>query len=514
MLAARARKRPGAVAIIADDGVFTRADLDGLADRAAAAFQRDGLRPGDRVAFCAGNSGLYAAVMLGALKAGLALCPLATGWPAEAVGRMLDDCDAAVLFADEMGACSLPPGGRRLVRLAGQGGGPPLDAWLAPEGARPTPTSIDPHAAFNIAYSSGTTARPKGIVQSQILRWRQTRLVSSWGPEAVVMAATPFWANATLSGPSFPALAQGLTLVIMGKFDAGRFLELVQRHRVTHTVLVPVQLQQILAHPGFEQADISSLLSTLITGAPFSEPLKRQAIARWPGSVREIYTLSEGGAGTSLDLSSRSDKLHTVGRPNPGVEIRLIDDRGGEVPVGAVGEIVGRSPFMMTGYHNAPSQTAAAEWRDDAGRPYIRTGDLGRFDEEGFLAIMGRKKDMIISGGVNVYPSDIEQVMAANPEVAEAAVVGAPSLRWGETPVAFVVPSTGAAASPDPDLLRIRLLDWTNARVAKTQRLMGLRLVDDLPRNALGKVLKRDLRQQCASFAGSAREPERPALPL
>ncbi len=121
---------------------------------------------------------------------------------------------------------------------------------------------------------------------------------------------------------------------------------------------------------------------------------------------------------------------------------------------------------------------------------------------------------MIISGGVNVYPSDIEQVMAANPEVAEAAVVGAPSLRWGETPVAFVVPSTGAAASPDPDLLRIRLLDWTNARVAKTQRLMGLRLVDDLPRNALGKVLKRDLRQQCASFAGSAREPERPALPL
>ena len=493
-IAGRAAATPNALAIIGEDVVLDFGALDALAERAASAFQRDGLLPGQRIGFCAANSAVHAAVMLGALKAGLVLCPLAVGWPAQATRRMLEDCGAALLFVDAAGA-ERAPSRPRCVCLDDCAGGEPLSAWLAAPGASRRPAPIDAQAPFNIAYSSGTTGRPKGIVQSHAIRWRQLQQVRSWGPGAVVMVATPFWANATLSGPLFPALAQGATLVVSRKFDTARFIEFAERHRATHTVLVPVQLRQLLEHPGLDRHDLSSLRLTLVTGAPFPVPLKRRALARWPGALVELYALSEGGAGARLDLSARPDKLHTVGRPIPGADIRLIDDSGREVSQGEVGEIVGCSPVMMTGYHNAPEQTAAAEWRDSSGARFIRTGDLGRFDDEGFLSIVGRKKDMIISGGVNVYPSDIEQVLTENPAVAEAAVVGAPSERWGETPVAFVVASGKAGEGFGP-----QLLDWTNARVAKTQRLRAVRVVKALPRNAMGKVLKRDLRRRCVGF--------------
>jgi acyl-CoA synthetase (AMP-forming)/AMP-acid ligase II len=189
-----------------------------------------------------------------------------------------------------------------------------------------------------------------------------------------------------------------------------------------------------------------------------------------------------------LPLHLHPDKLHTVGRPQPGHEIRLIDDVGREIPVGEIGEVVGRSPMMMTGYYRLPEQTRAVEWFDGSGRRFIRTGDVGRLDHDGFLELLDRKKDVVISGGANIYPSDLEEVLGAHPAVAELAVVGVPSPRWGETPVAFVVlaPSTQATAT--------ELLSWANARLGSMQRLSAVELVDALPRSAIGKVLKRDLR--------------------
>jgi long-chain acyl-CoA synthetase len=174
--------------------------------------------------------------------------------------------------------------------------------------------------------------------------------------------------------------------------------------------------------------------------------------------------------------------------PAPGHDIRLIDEEGHEVPVGQTGEVVGHSGAMMTGYFNQPEKTAEAEWFDASGKRFIRTGDLGRFDEDGFLTLLDRKKDMIISGGFNVYPSDLEAVLREHPGVAEAAVVGVPSEAWGETPVAFVV------ARPDAALIASEVQAWVNSRVGKTQRLAAVELVETLPRSPIGKVLKRELR--------------------
>jgi len=182
-----------------------------------------------------------------------------------------------------------------------------------------------------------------------------------------------------------------------------------------------------------------------------------------------------------------------VGQPAQSSDIRLIDDDGRVVGLpghGATeaGEVVGHSGSMMTGYHGRPEKTREAEWFDDTGKRFIRTGDIGRFDADGFLILFDRKKDMIISGGFNIYPSDMEAVVRAHPDVTDVAVVGVPSVQWGETPVAFVVRKPGAALEPGA------LMDWVNAKVGKTQRLSSLHWIEELPRSAIGKVLKRELR--------------------
>jgi acyl-CoA synthetase (AMP-forming)/AMP-acid ligase II len=183
------------------------------------------------------------------------------------------------------------------------------------------------------------------------------------------------------------------------------------------------------------------------------------------------------------------DKLHTVGRPAPGHDVRLIDDAGKEVPQGEAGEVVGRSPAaMMLGYHNQPGKTSEAEWYDAQGNRFIRTGDIGRFDKDGFLTLFDRKKDMIISGGFNIYPSDLEAVLTADPGVIEAAVVGVPHPDWGETPAGFVVLRAGADKGD--------VLNAANGKLGRTPRLSVLHVVDQLPRSPIGKVLKRELRDR------------------
>jgi long-chain acyl-CoA synthetase len=311
--------------------------------------------------------------------------------------------------------------------------------------------------------------------------------VYGYGPESVTVVSTPLYSNTTLVS-FLPALAMGGEVVLMAKFDAAAFLDLSERHRATHAMLVPVQYQRIMALPDFDRRDLSSFRFKFSTSAPFSAALKADILRRWPGALIEYYGMTEGGGTCILEAHLHPDKLHTVGPPAPEHDIRLIDEQGRELPAGESGEIVGRSASMMTGYYRQPDKTAEAEWYDAQGNRFIRTGDIGRFDEDGFLVLMDRRKDMIISGGFNVYPSDLEAVLREHPSVAEAAVVGVPSERWGETPVAFVVARAGVALDAGA------LLAWANARLGRTQRIAALERVDELPRSAIGKVLKRELR--------------------
>ena len=500
LVAGHARARPRSPALTTGDETLDYAAFDALADRVAAALQRDGASPRGTVAVCAASSNAYLAVFLGALRAGLAAAPLAPGSTPAQLAEMVSDCGASHLFLDAGVAHALQgqtlPGAVRRVRLDGGGseglgeGEVAFDRWLAPPGSRPVRVAIAADDPFNIIYSSGTTGTPKGIVQPHGMRWAQVRRAESggYGPDSVTLIATPLYSNTTLV-VVVPTLARGGHVVLMPKFDAAAYLALAERRRATHTMLVPVQYRRLMDCPDFDRHDLRSFRFKACTSAPFPAELKAEVLRRWPGGLTEYYGMTEGGGSCILPCHLHPHKLHSVGPPAEGHDIRLIDEEGLELPPGSVGEIVGRSMVMMTGYHRRPESTREAEWFDAEGRRFIRTGDIGRFDDDGFLILMDRRKDMIISGGFNVYPSDLESELRRHPAVADCAVVGVPSAQWGETPVAFVVRRDGATDSAEA------LRDWLNGRVGKTQRLAGLRLVDELPRSAIGKVLKRELRQ-------------------
>ena len=492
-IGAHARARPDHPALIQDGRTMSYAELDATMDRVVAALQRDRFEPQDTVAVCASSSIEYVEAFCGALRAGVVVAPLAPSSTADSLAAMIADCGAKILFLDRVVAAQLAPVmdkiAARAVTLDGSESGTPFAEWIEAEGAAPKPVSIDPQWAFNIIYSSGTTGTPKGIVQPQIMR---TPLAPpdapfGYGPDAVSIISTGLYSNTTLVS-LFPSLGGGATVVLMAKFDARGFLELCQKHRVTHAMLVPVQYQRVMAVPDFDDFDLSAFQMKFCTSAPFAAALKADVLKRWPGGLTEYYGMTEGGGGTVLFAHETPDKLHTVGKPWPWIDVRLIDEEGREVGPGEVGEIVGASQAMMKGYHNQPGKTSEATWYDKDGRRFIRNGDVGRFDEDGFLVLMDRKKDMIISGGFNIYPSDLEARLKEHDTVADAAVVGVESKDWGETPVAFVVAKRGERI--DPDALRL----WANQHLGKTQRISDIRVLDELPRSHIGKVLKRELR--------------------
>ena len=486
-----AQRQPQRPALRDDQLELSYAELDALMDRVAAALQRDGVLPGESIAICAHSSVHYAALFLGALRAGVVVAPLAPSASRESLASMLHDAGAQWLFLDSAAQDLVPQDmtAPRCVRLDGASAGMRFENWLAAEGVQPQPVDLAPEAPFNIIYSSGTTGTPKGIVQSHGMRWAHVQRGSAYGysPEGRTLLATPLYSNTTLV-VFFPTLGFGGCVQLMPKFDAARYLRLAEQHRATHTMLVPVQYQRIMALPAFGAHDLSAFQFKFCTSAPFSAALKADVLARWPGGLVEFYGMTEGGGTCVLVAHERPDKLHTVGQPAATSDMRLIDEAGCELPLGAIGEVVGHSPSMMTGYHRQPDLTREAEWFDAAGKRFIRTGDVGRFDAEGFLTLLDRRKDMIISGGFNIYPSDLEAELRQHPAVEDAAVTGVPSEQWGETPVAFVRLRPGAQGEAS------QIMVWYNARAGKTQRLAALHLIDELPRSAIGKVLKRELR--------------------
>lgn len=500
LLAAHAATQPDAVAVRIDDRTLDWRSLDAHVRAVAASLVRSGIVPGDRVALLGTPSIAYVECLFGAIAARACVVPLPVSASVETLQALLADCEARLLFVDpDAGDAALALAARlaagtdlRLVAF-GPGGSDGADypAWRAGDGNATAPTTPGhPDDPFNIIYSSGTTGVPKGIVHLHGMRHGQAARKGFFSAQARTLLSTPMYSNTTLM-PLLGTLAHGGSCVLMRKFDAGRWLALAAAERATHTMLVPVQYRRLLAHADFDHTDLATLVLSQCTGAPMDVALKQEILRRWPGRFLEVYGLTEGGVSCFLDARAHPDKLATVGRPGHGADVFLIDAAGRRLPadrIGESGEVVGRSPYMMAGYHRRPDATAEIRWHDEHGTVYHRSGDIGRFDADGFLTLLDRIKDVIISGGHNVYAADLEAVLARHEDVLDAVVIGVPSAEWGETPLALVVLRAGARVDA------AALCAWVNVQVGRTQRLCGVELRAELPRSALGKLSKKELR--------------------
>ncbi len=471
---------------------------DGTA-RIANACIDAGLEKGDRVVVLMKNSYEMAEAMFGVIRAGLVAVPLNVSITDAAIAGMIRNSGArAVIASDEhIGRVeSLRDDvaeaiGERFIGLDAQVGGGWIDYAAFRDAASAELPAIDigPDDECNIIYSSGTTGLPKGIVHDHACR-------EAWGSDMAVALRYHSGARTLVNLGLFSNISwvamlatffAGGTLVIERRFTPETCLATIERERVTHTAMVPLQYQRLVESPALGEFDLSSLDAYMCCGSPLAPSIKRAIMERMPGEFIELYGLTEGLV-TILSPEDMADKIDSVGRPCPGQDIVILDNDDNVLPAGKAGEIVGHCRFLMAGYHGNDEANAEATWEHPSGRRWLRTGDIGRFDEDGFLYLVDRKKDMIISGGQNIYPADIEAVMVEHPAVSEIAVIGVASSRWGETPLAVVVRSPSAGIDAD------ELTAWANARLGKQQRIVATEFVDELPRNPNGKILKRELR--------------------
>jgi acyl-CoA synthetase (AMP-forming)/AMP-acid ligase II len=499
IIALHGRWRAGRPAVVCDGRQETWAELVGTLNRFAKALHAHGIARGDRVAVLMGNGLPMVHALFGAMNAGAASVPLNLSVSDSALLGMLRDAGVRAVVATpdqraRIDALRGSLGGQVTLYLLDGPGAPGWTGWqefLGGRGDGPPQVRIEDDDLLNIIYSSGTTGVPKGIAHTHRGRrdWAYDLAIAlRYHGGARTLATIGLYSNISWVAMLCTFLVGG-TLFVQRSFDAGEFLEVVQRQRITHTAMVPVQFQRVVERLGEGDWDVSTMQAMMSCGSPMHPELRQALFRHFPNGVIELYGLTEGVI-TTLDPEDAPGRWTSVGRPLQGTDIRLIDDAGREIPVGAAGELVSRGRITMPGYHNRPDATREATWTDENGRRWLRTGDIGRLDDAGFLYIVDRKKDMILSGGQNIYPADIEAVMLGHPDVAEIAVIAVPSEKWGETPLAIVVPRGGV--QPDPAALTA----WTNERVGRQQRISGVVLRDSLPRNPNGKILKRELRRE------------------
>jgi long-chain acyl-CoA synthetase len=441
-------------------------EFDRRTARLAAAFQRRGVGRGDRIATVLPNGTAIYETYWAAARIGAATVPLSTLLRADALNTLIADAGPALVLAD-----------------AGE-----LEDWIAaePPDAAPVEPEMGADDLFNIMYSSGTTGTPKGIALTYGIRAGYcTLFASTWRmtPESVVLHAGSMVFNGAFV-TMMPAMYLGATFVLLRQFDPELLMRTIEGERVTHIMMVPSQIVALLNAPGFDPRRLASLQMLGSVGAPLHREHRDRLIDSLPGRGYELYGLTEGFI-TILDRDDFSRKRDAVGVPLVFSDMRIVAENGVDPAPGQVGEIVGRSPLLTPGYYGRPDLTAQAIVDG-----WLFTGDLGFVDDEGFLHLVDRQKDMIISGAVNVYPRDIEEVIVSHPAVKEAAVFGVPHDRWGEVPMAAVILRDGGAATAES------LTDWINERVgAKYQRVSAVTIVDDFPRSTAGKTLKRVLRE-------------------
>jgi acyl-CoA synthetase (AMP-forming)/AMP-acid ligase II len=497
LLTRHARYRPDHLAFTFGDERLSYRTMNARVNALANAVLGRGLAKGDKFATLLPNCQELMLLYWVAAKTGLVIVPLSPLLQEAGLKSLLRDSDSVMIFADPAFAESLgrlkselPAIPEDRYVLVGAGGDLPdgfvgCDEFLAGASAdEPPNASLVDDDLYNIMYTSGTTGAPKGIMHSHYVRANYCTVFAMsfrMSPESVVLHAGSIVFNGAMID-LMPWMFVGCSYILHASFEPAAVLREIAAERVTHMVMVPAQVIALLNHPDFDPAALDSLEMICSVGAPLHLEYKQRLNEVLPERFYELYGLTEGFA-TVLDCRDALRKEGSVGTPPPFSEMRILDDQGRVCAPGEVGEICGRAPIQMPGYYKRPDLTAEVI-RDG----WLHSGDAGYLDEEGYLFLVDRIKDLIVSGGVNVYPKDIEEVVVRHPEVAEVAVFGVPDAKWGETPIAAVVARAGSA--PDP----AELAAWINERVdAKYQRVTDVLLLESFPRNVAGKVLKREL---------------------
>ena len=483
-------------AVVADEETLDWAALDQRTERVANGLRAAGCGDGARVGVVMNNSVEMVEVLLGAMKAGAIVAPLNTSVSDEAIAAMLRDAGAAAIFVSDAHRSRIGVQAISGAKLLVAENDEPAEPWRAYRTWRDAQSAVaiggDPKSndVCNIIYSSGTTGQPKGIAHTfgARLDWTHDLTVAlRYHCGARLLIATGLYSNITWAG-MLPTLLAGGTLVLRRGFDVVDVLATIERERITHTSMVPVQFQRLIEHERFEQFDRSSMQAMMCCGAPLPLHVKQRLFEKFDCGVIELYGSTEGVI-TTLAPEEAQARMSSVGKPVPGEDIAIWDEANRPLAAGQAGEIVARSRFAMQGYWNNPAATAEVFATDELGRLWLRSGDIGHVDSEGYLHITDRKKDMIISGGQNIYPADIEAVLVGHPDILDCAVFGVPNEKWGETPLALVVGREGISL----DGATVR--EWANAQLGKQQRIGAIEVRSSLPRNANGKLLKRELRE-------------------
>ncbi|MEV5573507.1 long-chain-fatty-acid--CoA ligase [Spirillospora sp. NPDC052269] len=494
ILRERAHGRPDKIAFHAGDRAVTYREFDGRVDRVAAALAASGVGPGDRIAILDKNSLEHAELLFGAARIGAVLVPVNYRLAPDEVAFIVTNARARVLvvgpeFVPVLDALKdrLEHVTRTLVV------GPDYEEWVGTGTSAPPAHEAKPSDVFVQIYSSGTTGLPKGVMLTHDNFATALPITQElWGLDesSVLMVAMPQY-HVAGSILTVGVLFDSLTGVIGREPDPVLIARAIERHKVTHIFLVPALLQFMQMLPEVAERDLSSLRLLLYGASPISDDVLRGAISMLPGTAfMQVYGLTETtGAITYLPVADhdpdgpKTARLRSAGIPYPACDLRIADPATlEELPAGEVGEILCRTPQNMVGYWDLPAATDAALLPDG----FFRTGDAGYLDEDGYLFIHDRVKDMIISGGENIYPAEVENVLMGHPKVTDCAVIGVPDERWGETPKALVVASG--------DLGPHDLIDYCRARLAHFKCPSTVEFRDVIPRNPTGKILKRELR--------------------